>query len=150
MDPSTSLRLARRELGLSLPQLAAEMGVSHRTLEKWASPAGSGDRREMPLIARKLLSRLLDDEKRKRLAAGDRRGAETIDAIAAQLDPARLRAALRAFDLFQRAASRLAPLGPLSSRKPRSFANLDDKNAWQRREETRNARRIRAASARTR
>jgi transcriptional regulator with XRE-family HTH domain len=147
MDQSTMLRLAKREMGLSFPQLAGEMGVSGRTLEKWASPLGSADRREMPLIARKLLVRLLDDEKRGRLAAGDRRGAETIDAIAAHLDPARLRAALRDFDSLQRAARKLAPLGPLSTRKPRAFANLEDKNAWQRQEEARNARRIRAASA---
>lgn len=150
MDQSTYVRLAKRELGLSFRQLAGEMGVSCRTLEKWASPAGSGDRREMPLIARKFLVRLLDDEKRRRLAAGDRRGAETIDALAAHLDQLRLRAAMAEFDSLQRTARKLAPLGPLSTRKPRAFANLEDKNDWQRREEARNARRIRAASAGTR
>lgn len=45
------LRRARRELGLTCGELARELGVSARTVEKWSLRAGSGDRREMPLMA---------------------------------------------------------------------------------------------------
>ncbi|MGE0358117.1 MAG: hypothetical protein AB7P08_14530 [Burkholderiales bacterium] len=150
MDQATFLRLAKRELDLTFPGLAAEMGVATRTLRNWASPPGSTDRREMPLIARKFLVRLLDDAKRPRLASGDRRGAETIDAIAAHIDPDRLRASLRDFDELQRAARRLLPDAAPALRKAPAFATFEEKNARQREEETRNARRLRAAPASTR
>lgn len=150
MDQATFLRLAKRELEWTFAKLAAEMGVSERTMEKWASPAASSDRREMPLIARKLLVRLLDDAKRLRLARGERRAAETIAAIAAHIDYDRLRASLRDFDALQRASRRLAPMGPAAPGKPNAFATPAEKNAWQREEESRNARRLSAASARTR
>ena len=150
MDQAVFLRLAKRELGLTVAQLAAQMGVSARTLEKWASTARSADRREMPLIARKFLVRMLDDRKRLRLASGERKAAETIDAIASQIDPARFRDALRAFDALQRAARHLAPMGTRPANKPRTFATFDEKNAWQRDEEAKNARRLRATAARAR
>ena len=150
MDQAIFLRLAKRQLGVTFARLADEMGVSSRTMEKWASPPESPDRREMPLIARKFLVRLLDDRKQSLLAAGDRKGAETIDAIAARIEPERLRVLLRAFDSLQRTARRLAPMQARPAGRPRAFASLDEKNAWQREEEAKNARRIRAASARAR
>jgi transcriptional regulator with XRE-family HTH domain len=150
MDQAIFLRLAKRQLGVTFARLADEMGVSSRTVEKWASPPESPDRREMPLIARKFLVRLLDDRKQSQLAGGDRKSAETIDAIAARIDPERLQVLLRAFDSLQRTARRLAPMEARATGTPRAFANLDQKNAWQREEEAKNARRLRAASARTR
>lgn len=150
MDQSTFLRLAKRELQLPFSRLAEEMGVSARTMEKWASPPRSGDRREMPLIARKFLVRLLDDRKRECLTSGDRKTAEAIDALAAHVDPARLEWSLRQFDALQRTARRLAVAVPARSGKPKSFATFAAKNAWQREEEARHARKARAASARTR
>ncbi|MDH5263126.1 MAG: hypothetical protein OEX21_00105 [Betaproteobacteria bacterium] len=124
--------------------------MSARTMEKWASPPRSGDRREMPLIARKLLVRLLDDRKRERLAAGDRKAAEAIDALAAHIDPARLEWSLRQFDALQGTARRLAVAVPVRSGKPKAFATFAAKNAWQREEEATHARAARAASARSR
>lgn len=121
------------------PQLAAELGVSARTVEKWSLKPSSADHRQMPLMAVRLVLRMLDDRKRAMLAAGDRAGAETVDALGAQVDPARLAASLRTFDALQRSFRRLAPAGA-PRRKPRAFATLARKNAWERKEETRLAR----------
>lgn len=139
MDQQDFLRRARRELGMPYRQLAAELGVSERTLEKWTLKPASGDHRAMPLMAIRLVLRLLDDRKRELLARGDRMAAETIDALGAQVDPARLAASLRTFDALQRSSRRLASAAA-PRRKPRAFASFARKNAWERAEETRLAR----------
>ena len=149
MDQQSILRLAKRELGLSYPRLAGEMGVSARTIEKWAMERASPDHRAMPLIARKLLVRLLAERKREHLTRGDRATAERIDAISAQTDPAVLRESLRAFDSHQRAADAIAPMTAAPD-KPRHFRTPAEKNAWDDQEAVRNARRARAKSARAR
>ena len=140
MDQQTFLRRARRELGVPYRRLAAELGVSERTVEKWSIKSASADHRAMPLMATRLILRMLDDHKHVLLARGDRVAAETIDAIAAQVDPARLAANLRSFDALQRSARRIAPIES-GHPKPRAFATLAQKNAWERKEETRLARR---------
>ena len=144
MDQQTFLRRASNELGLSYSRLAEELGVSARTVEKWSLKASSADHREMPLMAIRLMLRMLDDRKRELLARGDRTAAETIDALGAQVDSARVAASMRTFDALQRSMSRLSP--PIRRRKPRAFATLALKNAWERREETRHARRAQAAA----
>ena len=149
MDQQQFLRRARIELGIPYRRLAQELGVSERTVEKWSLHAQSTDRREMPLMAIRLILRLLDDRKRELLAAGDRAAAETIDALGAQVDPARLTASLRTFDALQRSARRMASISP-PRRKPRYFTTLAKKNAWEREEEIRHARRIQAQAARKR
>lgn len=143
MDQQAFLRRARSELAVTYGQLAAELGVSRRTVEKWSLRKSSGDRREMPLMAIRLILRMLDERKRGLLARGDRATAEVIDALGAQVDPSRLAASMRTFDALQRSWGRMAP-SAAACRKPRSFATLDRKNAWERREETRLARRAQA------
>jgi transcriptional regulator with XRE-family HTH domain len=145
MDQQAFLRRATAELGLSYPQLAAELGVSERTVEKWSLKASSTDHRTMPLMAIRLTLRILDDLPRELLAQGDRAGAEAIDALGAQVDPARVASSMRTFDALQRSMNRLAP--PMRRRKPRAFATPALKNAWERREETRHARLAQAAPA---
>jgi transcriptional regulator with XRE-family HTH domain len=145
MNRQAFLRRVRDELGLSNAQLANELGVSARTIEKWSLRADSDDHREMPLIAIRFILRLLDDRKRELLARGDRSGAEAIDALGAQVDPARLAASLRTFDSLQRSAARLVPMPTL--RKPPYFTTQAKKNEWQRKEELRNARRAQAQAA---
>ena len=140
MDQQAFLRRARRELGVPYRRLAAELGVSERTVEKWSLNGASADHRAMPLMATRLILRMLDDHKHALLGRGDRAAAETIDAIAAQVDPARLAASLRSFDALQRSARRWSAV-ERARRKPRSFATLAQKNAWERKEETRLARR---------
>jgi hypothetical protein len=149
MDQQTLLRLIKRELGMSYPRLAAEMGVSERAMEKWSMAATSGDHRAMPLIARKLLVRMLAERKREHLTAGNRSAAETIDAISANADPAILRASLRAFDSLQHSANVIAPMS-VSPTRPKHFRTHAEKNAWEEQETLRNARRIRAQNARAR
>lgn len=149
MKQVSLLRLAKRELGLSYPRLAATMGVSGRTMEKWALDPSSGDHREMPLMARKFLCHLLEEPRRRHLAAGERDAVERIDAIASQADPDRLRESLRAFDSLQRSADALAPMRARRGR-PRHFATLAAKNAWEDKEALDHARRARAKSARRR
>lgn len=149
MDQQSLLRLAKRELGFSYPQLASAMGVSARTMDKWALVAESGDHRSMPLMARKLLVHLLAERKRRHLAAGDRASTERIDAISAQADPAVLRESLRAFDSLQRSADSIAPMAAEPD-KPRYFHSPAEKNAWDEQQALRNARRTRAKSARGR
>lgn len=146
MDQQHFLRRACRELGLTYPQLAEEMGVSARTVGKWTLRPGSADRREMPLLAIRYILRMLDERKRELLARGDRAGAEVLDALGAQVDPARRAGSLRTFDALQRASARLAPAA-YPRNKPRSFATAASKNAWERKEEARHARRIQAAVA---
>ncbi|HEX4944943.1 MAG TPA: hypothetical protein VFV55_11360, partial [Usitatibacteraceae bacterium] len=143
------LRLAKRELGLSYPRLATTLGVSERTMEKWALDPSSGDHRGMPLMARKFLCHLLEEAKRRHLSAGDRDSAERIDAIAANADPARMRVSLQAFDALQRTANALAPMRARPDR-PRFFRTLAEKNSWEDKEILENARRARAKSARRR
>jgi hypothetical protein len=149
MDQQAFLRRARSELGVPYRRLAEELGVSERTVEKWSLRAGSPDRREMPMMAIRLVLRLLDDRKRERLASGDRAAAEVIDALGAQMDSARLATSLRTFDALQRSARRMASI-PAMRRKPRSFASLAKKNAWERDEEIRLARLVQAQAARKR
>lgn len=145
MDQQIFLRLARNALGLPNHKLAQELGVSERTIEKWSMRSTSGDRRAMPLMAIRLVLRMLDDRKRELLAMGDRNAAEVLDAIGAQVDSSRRAASMRAFDALQRSARRLMPLEP-ARRKPRYFATLAQKNTWERRQEIRHARRIQAAA----
>jgi hypothetical protein len=144
MDQQAFLRRASSELGLTYPQLAAELGVSGRTVEKWSMKPASPDHREMPLMAVRLTLRMLDDRKRELLGQGDRAGAEAIDALGAQVDPARVASSMRTFDALQRSMTHLSP--PIRQRKPRAFATLALKNAWERREETRHARLAQAAA----
>ena len=146
MDQQSFLRRARIELGVPYRQLAAELGVSERTVEKWTLRRASTDFREMPLMATRLILRMLDDHKRVLIARGDRLAAEVIDALGAQVDSARLAASMRSFDALQRASRRLFPLEN-PRRKPRSFVTLARKNAWERQEETRLARRAQASAA---
>ena len=146
MDQQAFLRRARKELGVPYRQLAAELGVSERTIEKWSLRGASADHRAMPLMAIRFILRLLDERKRELLAHGDRAAAEAIDALGAQVDPARLAASLRTFDALQRSSRRMVAMGA-ARRKPRSFATLARKNAWERKEETRLARRAQAPAA---
>jgi hypothetical protein len=143
MDQQTFLRRASRELGVPYRQLAAELGVGERTVEKWSLRGASADHRAMPLMAIRLILRLLDDRKRELIAHGDRAAAEAIDALGAQVDPARLAASMRTFDALQRSSRRIAPM-EVPRRKPRSFATFAQKNAWERKEESRLARRAQA------
>lgn len=149
MDQQAFLRRARSELGAPYRQLAAELGVSERTVAKWSLKEGSGDRRAMPLMAIRFILRMLDERKRELIARGDRAGAEAIDALGAQVDPARLAASMRTFDALQRSWLRIAPM-ERPRRKPRAFATIARKNAWERKEETRRARRAQAAATRKR
>ena len=149
MKQVSVLRLAKRELHMSYPRLARILGVSGRTIEKWALDPASGDHREMPLMARKFLCHLLEEPRRRYLVAGDRESAARLDAIAAQADPDRLAEALRAFDSLQRAAGVLAPMRSRVTR-PRHFATPEEKNAWEEKELLDDARRARAKSARRR
>ncbi len=149
MKQQQFLRVAKRELGLTYPALARELGVSARTIEKWAMDRSSPDHRPMPLIATRFIVKLLGERKRELLAAGDRTAAETIDAIAAQVDAEKLAASLRTFDALQRSAHRLGAVA-VPRRKPAFFRDFAQKNRWERDEEARNARRIRAQAARRR
>lgn len=146
MDQQTLLRLAKRELGVSYRELAAEIGVSPRTIEKWSLDARSPDHREMPLIAKKFISRLLEERKRRRVLAGDRDTAEAVDAIVSHVSAEKLRDVLRTFDTLQRSVSALVPMSVVAD-KPRYFKTLADKNAWSEEEELDNARRLRKARA---
>lgn len=146
MDQQAFLRRASNELGLPYRRLALELGVGRRTLEKWALQRASPDHRAMPLVAIRLILRLLDDRKRELIAQGDRAAAEAIDALGAQVDPARLAASMRTFDALQRSARRIFQMG-VPRRKPRSFATFARKNAWERKEETRLAGRTQAQAS---
>lgn len=149
MKQQDFLRVAKRELGLTYPALARELGVAARTIEKWSMDPASADHRPMPLMARRFILKLLDERKRAVLQTGDRGTAETIDAIAAQVDPERLAASLRTFDALQR--SSISTQGaPSPRRKPAFFRDFAEKNEWQREEEARHARRIRAQATRRR
>jgi hypothetical protein len=149
MKQVSLLRLVKRELGLSYPRLAATLGVSGRTMQKWALDPSSGDHREMPLMARRFLCHLLEAPRRRHLAAGERDSVERLDAIAAQADPERLQESLRAFDSLQRSADALVPMHSRRGR-PRHFATPAAKNAWEEKEALDDARRARAKSARRR
>ncbi len=148
MNQQDFLRAAKRELGLGYSSLAAELGVSPRTIEKWAMSESSPDHRPMPLIARRFVLKLLDECKREKLRNGDRAAAETIDAIGAQADPRRFALSLHVFDALQRTARRLQ--GAYTARRKPAFSSFAEKNRWERAEETRRARRIRAKAARVR
>jgi transcriptional regulator with XRE-family HTH domain len=149
MEQQSFLRQASIQLGLSYRALAQALGVSERTVEKWSLKSASPDHRAMPLMAIRFILRMLEDRKREAIAAGDRASAEVIDALGAQVDADRLAESLRTFDALQRSSMRLAVFeAPL--RKPRSFASFAQKNAWERKEETRLARRAQATSARKR
>jgi hypothetical protein len=146
VEQQSFLRHASRLLRLPYRGLAEALGVSERTVEKWSLKASSPDHRAMPLMAVRLTLRMLDDRKRILIAEGDRAEAEAIDALGAQVDPARLAESLHTFDILQRSAQRLA-LFDAPRRKPRSFATFAEKNAWERKEEVRVARRAQATSA---
>lgn len=138
MERHAFLKRASIELGMTYRQVAEALGVSLRTVEKWSLRETSPDHREMPLMAIRLLLRMLDDRKRVLLAGGDRAAAETLDALGAQVDPARLAASMKTFDALQRSMARLAPA---PRRKVRAFRTPAAKNAWERSEEVRLARR---------
>ena len=146
MEQQSFLRQASGLLRLPYRRLAEALGVSERAVEKWSLKRSSPDHRAMPLMAIRLTLRMLDDRKRELIAAGDRAAAEAIDALGAQVDPARLADSLRTFDTLQRSARRLA-FFDAPRRKPRYFATFAQKNAWERKEETRLARRTQATSA---
>lgn len=146
MDQQSFLRLAKKLLGVSYPRLAAELGVSPRTIEKWSLDAGSRDHRRMPRIARKFLIRLLEDRKRAHLLTGDRSTAETIDALLTHVSNTRYLDALNTFDALQRSANVLVRVSR-SPNKPRFFVDLTEKNAWEAEEEIANARKTTKASA---
>jgi transcriptional regulator with XRE-family HTH domain len=146
MDQQVFLRLAKRELGLTYARLADELGVSLRTVEKWAASGSSPDHRAMPVMATRFILMMMDQRKRVHLAAGNRQGAETIDAIAAQVDHRRLAESLRIFGALQRSARRFVARAP-AARKPPYFRTLDEKNEWQRDQEIRDARHIAAQAA---
>lgn len=146
MDQQTFLRLAKRELGVSYPQLAAQIGVSPRTMEKWSLGARSSDHRAMPLIAKKFISRLLEDLKRTRVLAGDRGTAEAVEALVSHVNTEKLRDVLRTFDTLQRSVSAFVPM-TVARDKPRYFKTLADKNAWSEKEELDNARGVGKARA---
>ena len=146
MKQQTFLRLAKRELGVSYRELAAQLGVSPRTIEKWSLGDGSADHRDMPLIAWNFISWLLEDMKRVRLQAGDRRTAEAVDAIVSHVSAEKLRKTLATFDALQRSASAFVPM-TVARDKPRYFKTVAEKNAWSETEERRNARRVGKARA---
>jgi transcriptional regulator with XRE-family HTH domain len=58
MKQQDILRQAMRQLGQTRAQLAAGMGVSTRTLDKWLLPQTSGDFRATPEMALRLLASL--------------------------------------------------------------------------------------------
>jgi len=138
--------VAKRELGVSYRELAAQIGVSPRTIEKWSLAERSPDHRGMPSMARKFISRLLEDRKRIQLEAGDRRTAETVDALVSHVSAEKLREALATFDALQRSASVFVPM-TVAHDKPRYFKTLSEKNAWSAAEELANARRVGKARA---
>lgn len=146
MDQQTFLKLAKRELGLTYPQLAEELGVGVRTIEKWSLHARSADHRAMPAIAERFICKLLEDKKRASLAVGDRSRAEVIDAIVCQVSPRKLAESLRTLDALQATAAALAPLRNEPD-KPRYFRTQAEKDVWQAEEEVRHARRVQQASA---
>ncbi len=145
MDQRDFLRIAKRELGLTYPGLAGKLGVAPRTMDKWAMDPASPDHRAMPLIARRFVLHLLDECKRGHLAGGDRAAAETLEAVAAQVDGDRLAASLRTFDALQRSAR---SLGHPSPRAKPAFRTMAEKNRWERDEEIRIARKLRAQATR--
>lgn len=144
MDQQAFLRRASRELGMPYRRVAEALGVSERTVAKWSLKASSADHREMPLMAIRLLLRMLDDRKREHLIRGDRSAAEIIDALGVQVDPARLAASMKSFDALQRSMARLVPA---PRRKPRNFETIAAKNEWERNEEARLARLARAKAS---
>lgn len=148
MDQSSFLRLAKRELGYTYPALAARLGVSPRTIEKWSLNSQSRDCRKMPQMAVAFIAELLQSRKRDCLARGDRTSAETIDAILAQVRPQEFKESLATFDRLQRAAEAIAPMVVVSGR-PAHFVTLAEKNAWDEKVEMVNARRIQRANAKT-
>lgn len=143
MDQQTYLRLAKRTLGITYPQLASELGVSPRTVEKWSLDNRSRDHRKMPLIARRFLARLLEEKKRAQVLAGDRETAELVDAILTHVSREKYLDALRTFDALQRSANAFVRLATTPD-KPRYFRTLAEKNAWSEQEEIRHARNARA------
>jgi DNA-binding XRE family transcriptional regulator len=139
MNQQTFLRVAKRELGLSYPELALAIGVSPRTIEKWSLHGLSQDFRMMPLMAVKFISRLLEDKKRIQVLAGDRETAETIDALASHVDREKYLDSLRTFDSLQRSANAMLRMRVVPN-KPGFFKTQEEKNTWSEQEEIRNAR----------
>jgi transcriptional regulator with XRE-family HTH domain len=146
MDQKTFLCLAKRELGLSYPQLATIIGVSPRTMEKWSLNQQSADFRKMPLIARKFICSLLEEEKRRQILAGNRSTAEVIDAIVAHVSDEKYLDSLRTFEALQKSANAIVRL-TVARDKPRYFRKPAEKNAWSEAEEIRNAKGTGKASA---
>ncbi len=103
----------------------------------------------MPRIARNFLVKLLENQKRKKLLAGDRTTREAIDALLTHVSDARYIAALHTFDALQRSANALTTLSTLPN-KPKYFTTLESKNAWDLEEETASARKAQQTSAVTR
>src|ERR1700689_2432324 len=129
MDQKTFLRLAKRELQLSYLQLAAAIGVSPRTMEKWSLQEQSIDFRRMPLIAQKFICKLLEEEKRTQILAGNRATAEIIDAIVSHISKEKYLDSLRTFEALQRSANAIVRMTQARD-KPRYFKQPAEKNAW--------------------
>lgn len=60
------LRETARSLGLTQKGFAKRMGVSWKTFEKWLSPDGSSDAREMPAIAWNFVREISEHEALKK------------------------------------------------------------------------------------
>lgn len=114
MDLHDFLRWVKLELGMSNRDLAAAIGVSASSIDRWSALAGSRRRTPMVLFNVQLILKLLAVHKRKLIARGDRIGAETVYAIGTQVDPARFAKCMRKFDVLQR-GSRMVGIEPRSS-----------------------------------
>jgi DNA-binding transcriptional regulator YiaG len=60
------IRDARDKLEITTEELAAMMGVSLPSLRGWLNPPSSKAHREMPLMAKLLLARILADPKKRK------------------------------------------------------------------------------------
>lgn len=65
-DQAELLRRARKVLGLTNGELAAQLGKSEATLLSWIAPATAAKRRNMPAGSTMLLERILKEHRAKR------------------------------------------------------------------------------------
>lgn len=65
-DQAELLRRARKVLGLTNGELAAQLGKSEATLLSWIAPATAAKRRNMPAGSRMLLKRILKEHRAKK------------------------------------------------------------------------------------
>lgn len=61
------LRQAQEKLGLTVEELADELGVSIHTMRSWLAPEGWKKRRPMPKTARLLLERIMEEKRPARV-----------------------------------------------------------------------------------